>query len=228
MVLLAGATALTAGAQAWKDKPVSQWSAEDARQLLADSPWVKTVTPTPNAAGDAGQQRGGVRPGIGIGGIGVGMPGMGRRGGGSRRQTDDSGTTDAGQLPTLTLRWVSAMPVNAAQLIARELNAPSVDEDHYAIAVYGVPAGMIHGDPNNLGAALQKHAAIKRDRKKDMEPSSVEVIMRDDGPVIVYFFSRRSEITRKDKVEFDAEIGGLKFTQDFLPGEMVYQDKLEL
>jgi len=35
---------------------------------------------------------------------------------------------------------VSALPMSSAQLIAHELNAPAVDEDHYAIAVYGVPA----------------------------------------------------------------------------------------
>jgi hypothetical protein len=87
---------------------------------------------------------------------------------------------------------------------------------------------MIHGDPNNLGAELKNRAAIKREGKKDMKPSSVEVLMHDEGPVILYLFPRSNEITRKDKVEFDAEVGQLKFTQDFLPDEMVYQDKLEL
>jgi hypothetical protein len=131
-------------------------------------------------------------------------------------------------MPALTLRWVSALPMSSAQLIAHELNAPAVDEDHYAIAVYGVPSRMIHGDPNNLGAELKNRAAIKREGKKDMKPSSVEVLMHDEGPVILYLFPRSNEITRKDKVEFDAEVGQLKFTQDFLPDEMVYQDKLEL
>jgi hypothetical protein len=53
--------------------------------------------------------------------------------------------------------------------------------------------------------------------------------MRDDGPVIVYLFPRSNEITKKDgQVAFGAEIGRLKFTQDFVPDEMVYQGKLEL
>jgi hypothetical protein len=109
------------------------------------------------------------------------------------------------------------------------LNAPAVDEDHYAIAVYGLPGGFLHGDPDSLGAGLKNHAAIKRDKKKDMTPSSVEVLLRDDGPVVVYFFPRSNEIARKDKqVEFDAEIGRLKFAQSFVPDEMVYQGKLEL
>jgi len=41
-----------------------------------------------------------------------------------------------------------------------------VDEDHYAIAVYGVPSRMIHGDPNNLGAELKNRAAIKREARR--------------------------------------------------------------
>jgi len=56
---------------------------------------------------------------------------------------------------------------------------------------------MIHGDPNNLGAELKNRAAIKREGKKDMKPSSVEVLMHDEGPVILYLFPRSNEITRK-------------------------------
>jgi len=218
---------MTAGAPVWKDKLIAEWSVEEARQVLTDSPWVKTVTPAPDGSGRLGQPRVGMGPGgIGIGGVGMGLPGMGRRGMG--RGSNDGATPDSGQMPALTLRWVSALPLSSAQLIAHELNAPSVDEDHYAIAVYGLPSGMIKGDPNNLGAELKNRATIKREGKKDMKPSSVEVLMRDDGPVILYLFPRSNEISRKDKLEFDAEVGRLKFTQDFFPDEMVYQGKLEL
>ena len=218
---------MTAGAPVWKDKLIAEWSVEEARQVLTDSPWVKTVTPAPDGSGRLGQPRVGMGPGgIGIGGVGMGLPGMGRRGMG--RGSNDGATPDSGQMPALTLRWVSALPLSSAQLIAHELNAPSVDEDHYAIAVYGLPSGMIKGDPNNLGAELKNRDTIKREGKKDMKPSSVEVLMRDDGPVILYLFPRSNEISRKDKLEFDAEVGRLKFTQDFFPDEMVYQGKLEL
>jgi hypothetical protein len=227
VLVAAGGAAMTAGAQVWKDKLIAEWSVEEARQVLTDSPWVKTVTPAPDGSGRLGQPRVGMGPGgIGIGGVGMGLPGMGRRGMG--RGSNDGATPDSGQMPALTLRWVSALPLSSAQLIAHELNAPSVDEDHYAIAVYGLPSGMIKGDPNNLGAELKNRATIKREGKKDMKPSSVEVLMRDDGPVILYLFPRSNEISRKDKLEFDAEVGRLKFTQDFFPDEMVYQGKLEL
>jgi hypothetical protein len=30
----------------WKDKELSSWTEDDAKQVLADSPWVKSVTPS--------------------------------------------------------------------------------------------------------------------------------------------------------------------------------------
>ncbi len=75
----------------------------------------------------------------------------------------------------------------------------------------------------------KKEAALKRDGKKDLKPSSVEVLQREDGPVIVYLFPRAKEITRKDKVvHFDARIGRFQFTQSFYVDDMTYQGKLEL
>jgi hypothetical protein len=227
MALVAGGAALTAGGQVWKDKLIAEWSAEEARQVLTESPWAKTVTPSPAGSGGGGQQR----AGMSAGGVGIGGIGMGRHGGrgGTGRASDGTGSTDAEPMPTLTLRWASAMPVIAAELVAREVNAPSVDEGQYAIAVYGVPGRTIRGDPNKLGGELKKYAAIKREGKKDMKPSSVQVLMHDEGPVILYLFPRSAEITRQDKqLEFDAQIGGLKLAQSFVPDEMVYQGKLEL
>lgn len=232
VIIAASCVAIAAGAQAWRDKRIAEWSPEEARQVLTESPWVKSVTPTPNESGKPGRTRGGAgADGVGLGGFNLGLPGMGRRSGmnGAGRAPGEAGAQDSGALPTLTLRWISALPISSALLIARDLNAPAVDEDHYAIAVYGLPGGFLHGDPDSLGAGLKNHAAIKRDKKKDMTPSSVEVLLRDDGPVVVYFFPRSNEIARKDKqVEFDAEIGRLKFAQSFVPDEMVYQGKLEL
>jgi hypothetical protein len=229
-LVAAGGAAMTAGAQVWKDKRIAEWSEEEARQVLTDSPWAKTATPARPGSSGAGNQPVSVgRSGIGVGPVGVGLPGLGGLGGrGGVRRGPGSGK-DTSELPTLTLRWASAMPVISAELIAREVNAPSVDEGHYAIAVYGIPSSEVHGDPKSVSAELKRNAVLKREGKKDMKPSSVEVLMHDEGPVILYLFPRSNEITREDKrLEFAAEIGRLKLTQDFLPDEMVYQGKLEL
>ena len=224
---------LLAGDQAWREKRVADWTAEDAKQVLNDSPWVKTVTPTVEMT-DAGPRRGG---GMGRGGsIGIGIPGIGIPGIGGHRGGMGGGGYPNGrpspspsQPPTLTVRWESALPIREAELKARETNAPTVDEGSYAIAVYGVPDRIVNGRQSLSVNDLKKHAALKRQGKKDLKPSRVEILQREDGPVILYSFPRSTEITRGDsKVDFQAQIGGLKVTQSFVPGEMVYQGRIEL
>ena len=112
------------------------------------------------------------------------------------------------------------MPVREAELRERDVDAPTVDENHYAIAVL---------DTRAMESDLKKQAVLKRDGKKDFKPSSVEILQRDDGPVIVVFFSRSTEITASDRrVEFDAQIGRLKFGEAFFTEDMVYDGKLAL
>jgi hypothetical protein len=88
---------------------------------------------------------------------------------------------------------------------------------------------MINGDPKKLADQLKKEAALKRDGKKDLKPSSVEVLEREDGPVIVYLFPRSTEMTAQDRrIEFDAKLGRLQFSETFFTEDMTYQGKLEL
>src|SRR5262244_1791233 len=41
--LVASATLLIAADRVWESKPTSQWTEEDARQVLTDSPWAKAT-----------------------------------------------------------------------------------------------------------------------------------------------------------------------------------------
>ena len=224
--------------ESWKDKQIAEWSQDDAKQVLSDSPWVKTATPTISRSASDGPRRSGRGGGFGVGGVRIGLPGvggMGRRGGiggpgtgagGYPRGGQTGGANDDSRVPaTLTLRWESALPVRGAELKTHDPNAPIVDEDAYAIAVYGLPNRMTLSDPEQL----KKQATLKRDGKKDMKPSRVELLQKDDGPVIVYLFPRTQEITKDDwKILFDAEIGRLKLGQSFYLDDMVYQGKREL
>jgi len=219
---------------AWKAKQIPDWSEDDAKDLLADSPWVKTFTPTMKQQ-DSTSRRGGFGGG-GLGGIGIGIPGMGgmggRRGGG---YPGGGGGYPSGQstrndeAPKVTLRWESAMPVRTAELKSHDNDAPTLDDKHYAIAVYGIPDRMLNGDTKKLEDQFKGKASIKRDGKKDFKPSSVEVLERPDGPVVVYMFPMTTELTKQDRrLEFDADIGRLQLTQSFFTDDMVLQGKLEL
>lgn len=175
--------------------------------------------------------------GIGMGGIGIGVPGMGmgrRAGGGGYPQGGGypGGQSDGGypaDLPKVTLRWESAMPIRTAELKARDNDAPVIDDKHYAIAVYGVPSRYLVGDTKKLEAELKKVATLRRDGKKDIKPSSVDVVDKPTGLVVVYEFSTSNEITRDDhRVEFNAKMGRLELDQSFFLDDMVWQGKREL
>jgi hypothetical protein len=228
---------------AWKAKQVPEWTQDDAQQILNDSPWVKSVTPTIGRASDDGnsgygRRGGGLGGGIpGIGGIGGRRGGYGYPGGypgggggypgGGRRRDDD--TANSSQPPTLKVRWESAMPIREAELKTRDTNAPTVDESHYAIAVYGIPSRMANGDPQKLADQYKKEAFLKRDGKKDIKPSEVQVLEREEGPVVVYLFPRSKEITAQDRrIEFDAKLGRLELSSSFFSEDMKFQGKLEI
>jgi hypothetical protein len=90
---------------------------------------------------------------------------------------------------------------------------------------------MAAGDSKTLANKLKGLATIKRDGKKDLKPSSVLVLQRDSGPVFVFLFARSKKTTIKPedkRVEFDAQIGRLKFGESFFLEDMVYKGKLEI
>jgi hypothetical protein len=140
----------------------------------------------------------------------------------------------AEQPPQLTLRWESALPIHEAVLKAHDKNAPTVDEGYYALAVYGVPGRMVDVESKSLPIKLRHLAKLRRDGQKDLLPSSVLVLQRDSGPVFVYLFAhaknkKKAIVTPEDKrIDFEAQIGRLKFGESFFLEDMVYQGKLEL
>lgn len=257
-LLVAGDDSSTASAPrpAWATQQSALWTQDDAKQLLTDSPWAKSLTPSIVRHNPEDDRRPfGRRGGFGFPGGGYpggGYPGGGYPGGGypggyppqdrypqdnpqdSRRSNDKSGNSDDEKPPKLTLRWESALPVREAELKARDENAPTLeDENHYAIAVYGIPASLANGDLKSLAEECKKKATLSRDGKKDLKPSSVQVLRREDGPVILFLFlkpkSAKEAISKEDRrVEFDAQIRRFSISQAFYLDDMTYQGKTEL
>jgi hypothetical protein len=146
---------------------------EDAKALLADSPWVKHVTPqrlrdlSPDERRNGGNMEAGIGKGVGLAGIGLLGP---------RREAEALQRAHAKPAPdAVVVRWESA-PVRAAELKAGE-NAPAVDDACYAVVVYGVPLPRRW----NLANELKDIAYLKRYRKRDLKPSHVEILRADDG-----------------------------------------------
>lgn len=232
-LLPACAVLLLAADPSWKIKPIAQWTEEDAKQVLQDSPWAKRVTAgvarrqsedERRESGDMGQPQG------------VGYDGVDPKGSGPKMPTSISGLLkgerSARSVPgiiLLNLRWESALPIRVAELKAHVVEPPTSEGDGYEIAVYGIPGTYFKGDPKSLGDPLKKQAVLKREGKKDVKPSSVEVFQRDGGPVVVYLFPRSAEINKKDgHIDFEAQIGRIVIAQSFDVEDMQFQGKLEL
>jgi hypothetical protein len=218
----------------WKSKPPAQWTEEDARQILAGSPWAKenraVVTrrlteDQLREAGQMGQPRGVGNEGVDPKGSGPKVsPNVFRGPGG-----DDRSPRSGPQPVILKLRWESALPVQVAELKSHEVEPPYLEGDGYRIAVYGVPGVDFKGDPTELGKPLRNLASLKRQGKRDVRPVTVEVFQRENDVVVVYLFPLSAEIGKSDRqLRFEAQIGRIVVYQTFDLSEMEFMGKLEL
>jgi hypothetical protein len=213
---------LTGDDPSWKEKSIPQWDDQDAKQILTESPWVKTIQPervrdlSAFERRDGGNWDAGVKPGVGL--MGLFSPDIEAM----LMELSRAHSTPA----KLVVRWESAMPIRAAEAKVGEVGAPVWQGDYYAIAVYDVTPPFRW----NLANELKDIAFLKRDKKKDVKPARVEVFRHDDGlATVVYLFARTAEITKKDSnVRFVAQIGRMYLSQFFFPEDMQFQGKPEL
>jgi len=222
---------LIAAEPVWKDKAIADWTQEDAQQILANSPWAKVIVAGIARRRSESELREGGEMGQPHG---VGYDGVDDR----KRSIPEAlgnpfivGNTPASTAPTIRLlvRWESALPIRAAELKAHEAGPPTLSDKGYSIAVYGVPASFAKGDPTSLGKPLKQMAFLKREGKKDVLPSSVEVFELENSVMVTYLFPLSGEISKTDTiVEFSALIGRLQISQHFLVNDMQFQGKLEL
>ena len=125
------------------------------------------------------------------------------------------------------IRWESAQPVRAAEMIAGESGAPDWDGAHYAIAIYDVPA-IAAGDYKRAGGELKPTALLKSAGMKDLKPERVVIDELEYGRSHVLYLLPRSAEIRSTGVEFIAQIGRLHLAQFFMPEQMSFQGKVKL
>lgn len=232
--LMAAAVCLVAADPVWKSKPAAQWTEEDARQVLAASPWAMTVQAvvTRRLTEDQLREAGQMGQPLGVGNERVDPKGSGEKvslnvfsGPGG----DDRGARSLPRPITLKLRWESALPVRIAELKAHEADPPTLEGGGYRIAVYGIPGRDFKGDPKELGKPLKNLAVLKRTSKKDVRPVSAEAFQLEDGVAVVYLFPVSAEISERDgQVRFEAQIGRIVVAQTFNLNAMEFMGKLEL
>ena len=225
-LLLAASVLAFAEEPSWKGKPVRQWDSEDAKQVLTDSPWTKSVTPqwvrdlSPDERRDSGDLEADQGKGVGLEGlIGIFDPARAAEAVARAHAKPDPGT--------VVVRWESARPVRAAEQRLPDPGTPALDSDnYYAIVVYNI----VTPKRWHIEGELKGIAFLKRDKKKDLKPARVEVHRKEgDLATVVYLFPRSVEITKRDgNVIFQAQIGRLVVTRIFSTREMQIDDQLEL
>jgi hypothetical protein len=236
-VLLLSGLPLTGDDPSWKDKSIPQWDDQDAKQVLAESPWVKSVKLervrdlSEFERRDGGNWEAGLKPGVGL--AGLNLFGIGDLFGLGGPFSSDNAVFAAElvrrlrpDLGTVVVRWESALPIRAAELKVGEVGVPAWQGDYYAISVYDVTPPFRW----NLANELRDIAFLKRDKKKDVKPARVEIQRHNDGKMtVVYLFPRSAEISKRDaNIRFVAQIGRMFVSQFFFPDEMEFQGKPEL
>jgi hypothetical protein len=231
LLAVASVVLLSGSIPSWEQKTIPQWDDQDAKQVLADSPWVKSVKLervrdlSKFERRDGGNMSAGIPPYVGL--FWLDLSALGGLFGPSNNEGLGMGLTShlRPELGNVVVRWESALPVRAAEMKAGEVSAPVWQGDYYAIAVYDVPPPFRW----NLANELKGIAFLKRDKKKDLKPSRVLILPRDNGLVTaVYLFSRSAEIATNDSnVRFVAQIGRLFVSQFFFPEDMQFQGKAE-
>ena len=209
----------------WNDTPIPQWSEEDAKQLLADSPWVKTVqldivrNLSMFERRDGGDLSAGIPTGFGLATAGLWADWHVVEAVERAHQLESLGT--------VVVRWESAFPVRGAARKVGETDVPGWVGDYYAIAVHDVTLPFRWNIENQLKGV----SYLKRDMRKDLKPFRVVVLKEASVRLatVVYLFPRSTEIAKDGgRVEFVAQIGRLYVTANFVPVDMQVQGEPQL
>jgi len=222
-VLLASAALIAA--DFWEDKDFTTWSPQQVEKMLSDSPWAKKATIV----------LGSLREGQASGGFSSGGAGFG--GGGGGRDSDGGGGEFSGvRRITVTVAWISALPVR--QAIARlrvGLDAPVLpddkrmpdDEAFYVVAVAGLPTRVAQA--GTLGEVRDK-TTLKSRQKEPIKPADIHVVPENKQTVRVEFvFPRSAAFSLDDKeVEFVTKMGAADIAKKFTMADMRVHGRLAL
>lgn len=206
-------------APAWQKKDFSQWTTEDARKIMTDSPWVKDVT--------IGSSSGNAEPNMGPSPA-PSSPQMGGAPGRTPQPTTPNsqssqtpngtqgGGGSASQTARVLVEWVSATPIRLAELKlkAGSSQPPAADvetakrpADAYVIAVIGVP---VESPGSGNGNQLAQSATLNVKGKPPIRATSVKQETMNGGSQRAFLFSfpKSTPITLDDKtVEFRLDRG---------------------
>jgi hypothetical protein len=220
------------GEDFWVKKEYTQWTEEEVKKVMTNSPWAKdiTVSAPPGTLG-AGQR------GPGSSGVDVQSGAGGGRGRGGRTRGGDA--EDAGPpavFLTLNMSWRSALPLRKAIVKSRVGSATEVpaeaqqllskEQEEYIVVVSGVPARIARQIQDST---ILNRSTLKAGKKVPVTPKAVDFQTRTQSVDVLFIFPKTDPITLEDReVEVDLKLGTMEAKRKFNLKDMVYNGKLEL
>ena len=199
----------------WNHKDPSDWTPEEVKQVLSQSPWAKAASVYNNtgASGPLGSSRSG--------------GGGRRRGGGGGSVTNNPGPPGGPNNWKSIVRWESALPVREA--LKRKLKPE--DAEDYIIALIGsIPSVGIPSDEDDPAERKRKLEILQDSTRIERRDEPLDLVRAASGPTGTFFyFSRVFAIKPEDKqVTFVTKMGPLEIKCKFSLKEMMYRGNLEL
>jgi hypothetical protein len=212
----------------WNEKPPAEWTRDEIRRLLNQSPWARQSTLMIAGA-----------PGGALADLSRGAPGSGTNTQAAGRATPIGGGAGMSSPPEIRVlvRWESAAPVREA---ARRPAPPEASE-FYIVSISGLPS-VGHG-PEEAGAGpepsepsrvveeqLKETTVLLRKKKDPLRPARVTVVDQPGSRPALLFFPRDPQpIVPEDKVvTLACDIGPARLSVRFPLKDMLYRGKLEL
>jgi len=221
-------------AEFWDTKPFLTWSDKELQQLLADSPWSRTLTIVINTAGRGGNLGeadvfGGGRSGSEFGAGDAASDAARGVGAGGR-----SGNLSLPPQLKLAITWRSALPMKQALVRSQAgvNGAVSAEarglldrrEEAYILSLEGVPLAFARA-----AAGFKAQSFLKRDKRDPIAASDLVVQPLKDSLVLVFAFPKAGAITLDDKdIEFTTRLGTIEVKKKFPLKSMVFNGQLEL
>lgn len=232
----------------WNKKKPAEWNEEEKDEIRTKSPWAKKLDAS-SSGGRGGRggggglggddSSGGDSGGFGGGGGSRGGGGGGSRGGGGGGRNLAPAANFGGSVP-LSVVWESAKPIQDAH----PLTLPAALQNHYVIAVTGIPqqtlvmavrAGLGRGGgpaegapaaPPDQGAPLKAGVTLAVKGKDPVHPDAVMATNRN--ATLLFGFAKDTlplAVTDKD-VEFVLKLGNLSGKTKFSLKDMMYNNEL--
>lgn len=232
--VLSAATAAGARAAFWDRKKSAEWTEEEVRRILTDSPWarVMAVPLKLEKPGERGPATWKDIPGAGptlpdsapggmigspVGGIGAPKPKL-------------------PQQAQIVVRWMSALPVRQALARLKYPDDPEQarrflepEEHYYVLEVLGVPSLVAYRGPELIQTELHRSSYLSTKTGRLLRPDSTYVAVQGLFLGITIRFSKSEPLTLKDGwVECGGRTELFEFRQRFELRRMLYGGRLEL